>query len=56
VKAAGDGFGRIDAVVSSQLGVDAITIRAVRPDRFVGFRNDEADIAALQGYFDAFTT
>jgi hypothetical protein len=50
-----DRIGRIDAVVADQLGIDSITILAVRPDRFVGFRSDEADVAALASYFDAFT-
>jgi hypothetical protein len=32
-----------------------VTILAVRPDRYVGFRHDGADAGLLMGYLDAFT-
>jgi len=49
-------IGRIDGAVADQIGIDALTILAVRPDRYVGFRHDGADLAALAGYLDAFTS
>jgi hypothetical protein len=32
-----------------------MTILAVRPDRFIGFRHDGMDPEALAPYFDSFT-
>ena len=51
---AGDdpGLGRINEAVAERLGIDAITILAVRPDRYVGFRGNSADTGALQAYLD----
>jgi 2-polyprenyl-6-methoxyphenol hydroxylase-like FAD-dependent oxidoreductase len=49
-------IGRIDAAAADELGVDGMTILAVRPDRFVGFRHDGGDLAQLGGYLDAFTS
>ena len=40
-------IGRMDAAVADELGVDGMTILAVRPDRFVGFRHDGGDLAQL---------
>jgi hypothetical protein len=44
--------GRIDVAVADELGIDGMTILAVRPDRFVGFRHDGGDLAQLAGYLD----
>ena len=35
--------GRIDESVAAQLGVDGVTVLAVRPDRYVGLRDDGGD-------------
>jgi hypothetical protein len=35
-------LGRIDASVADQLGIDGVTLLAVRPDRYVGLRHDGA--------------
>jgi hypothetical protein len=42
--------GRLDPAAADQLGVDAVTLLAVRPDRHLGFRSDAADLAALLDY------
>ena len=52
IAAGGPRLGRIDEVVAAQLGIDAIIILAVRPDRYVGFRANGADAGALQAYLD----
>ena len=49
------GVGRIDEAVADQLGVDGLTMLAVRPDRFVGLRHDGEALAPLVRYFEAFT-
>jgi hypothetical protein len=48
-------IGRIDSSAADDLGIDGVTILAVRPDRYVGFRHDGADAGLLMGYLDAFT-
>jgi hypothetical protein len=51
-----EGFpvGWMDDPVADQLGVDGVTILAVRPDRFVGFRHDGTDPGAITGYLAMF--
>lgn len=49
----GAGLGHIDAAVAARLGVDEITLLAVRPDRVVGFRHDGRDPTALRTYLEA---
>jgi hypothetical protein len=51
-----EGFpiGRMDESVADQLGIDGLTILAVRPDRFVGFRHDGTDPGAITGYLATF--
>jgi FAD binding domain len=49
-------IGRIDGAVADLLGVDWLTVLAVRPDRFVGFRHDGGAVAPLVQYFQAFTS
>ena len=46
-------IGRMDTSVADQLGVDEVTLLAVRPDRFLGFRHNGQDPRALQPYLDA---
>jgi 2-polyprenyl-6-methoxyphenol hydroxylase-like FAD-dependent oxidoreductase len=55
VEQAEEGIGRISASETVQLGIDGVTILAVRPDRFVGFRHDGTGVRPLIGYLDAFT-
>jgi hypothetical protein len=49
-------IGRIDESVADQLGIDGVTILAVRPDRFVGFRHDGIDTRGVDDYLAAFTS
>jgi hypothetical protein len=49
----GPQVGRIDETVAAQLGVVGVTLLAVRPDRYIGFRNDNGDPRAVEAYFDA---
>jgi 2-polyprenyl-6-methoxyphenol hydroxylase-like FAD-dependent oxidoreductase len=49
------GIGGIEDFVADQLGIEGMTILAVRPDRFIGFRHDGMDSEALAPYFDMFT-
>ncbi len=46
--------GRIEESVTDRLGVEGLTILAVRPDRFIGFRHDGGDPRALDRYLEAF--
>jgi FAD binding domain len=48
----GPRLGRIDARVAEQLGIEGVTVLAVRPDRFVGLRRDGCDPQALRGYLE----
>jgi 2-polyprenyl-6-methoxyphenol hydroxylase-like FAD-dependent oxidoreductase len=52
----GPRIGRIDESVADRLGIDGVTILAVRPDRFVGFRHDGMDTRAVEAYLAAFTS
>jgi hypothetical protein len=47
-------IGRMDESVAEQLGISGVTILAVRPDRFVGFRHDGTDSGAITGYLATF--
>ena len=46
---------RIDASVAARMGVDDLTVLAVRPDRYVGFRHDGRDPEAVAGYLTRLT-
>ncbi len=46
--------GRMDRSVADQLGVDGVTILAVRPDRFVGLRHDGSDPGVVADYLAVF--
>src|SRR5919204_3654422 len=52
-RAANANLRRIDDDAVDRLGVHDIAILAVRPDRYLGFRHDGADAAALQPYLEA---
>ena len=45
--------GRIDESVAAQLGVVGLTVLAVRPDRYIGFRDDAGDPDAVEAYLEA---
>ena len=45
----------LEPAVAARLGIDAITVLAVRPDRFVGLRHDGADPEALRDYVAGLT-
>jgi hypothetical protein len=44
--------GRIDESVAAQLGVVGVTVLAVRPDRYIGLRDDSGDPGAVRAYLD----
>ncbi|HST40036.1 MAG TPA: FAD-dependent monooxygenase [Conexibacter sp.] len=44
--------GALDAAVAAQLGVADITVLAVRPDRYVGLRDDRGDLATIDAWLD----
>lgn len=48
----GSHVGRIDESVAAQLGVVGVTVLGVRPDRYVGFRDDRGDPSAVRAYLD----
>jgi 2-polyprenyl-6-methoxyphenol hydroxylase-like FAD-dependent oxidoreductase len=50
---AGSPVGRIEESVAAQLGVVGVTVLAVRPDRYVGFRDDAGDPRAVEAYLEA---
>jgi 2-polyprenyl-6-methoxyphenol hydroxylase-like FAD-dependent oxidoreductase len=45
--------GRIHESVAAQLGVVGLTVLGVRPDRYVGFRDDSGDPSAVAEYLNA---
>jgi len=49
----GPQVGRIDESVSAQLGVVGVTVLAVRPDRYIGLRDDAGDPRAVEAYLEA---
>jgi hypothetical protein len=44
--------GRIDESLAARLGVVGVTVLAVRPDRYVGLRDDSGDAAVVGAYLD----
>ena len=50
-----DSIGHIDAGAASQLGMEGITLLAIRPDGYIGLRSDHGHLAALQRYADCLT-
>jgi hypothetical protein len=49
----GPQVGRIDESVAAQLGVVGVTVLGVRPDRYIGLRDDSGDPRAVQAYINA---
>ena len=49
----GPPVGRIEDSVADQIGLEALTILVVRPDRYIGLRHDGADPQVLAGYVAA---
>jgi 2-polyprenyl-6-methoxyphenol hydroxylase-like FAD-dependent oxidoreductase len=47
--------GRIDKHVAERLGVDSVTVLAIRPDRYVGLRHDGADTEPVARYLESLT-
>jgi 2-polyprenyl-6-methoxyphenol hydroxylase-like FAD-dependent oxidoreductase len=45
--------GRIDESTAAQLGVAGVTLLGVRPDRYIGLRDDSGDPRAVDAYFNA---
>ena len=48
-------IGLIDEEVGALLGVDGVTVLAIRPDRYVGLRHDGDDPKPVERYFDSLT-
>jgi 2-polyprenyl-6-methoxyphenol hydroxylase-like FAD-dependent oxidoreductase len=48
--------GRIDESVAAQLGVAGVTVLGVRPDRYIGLRDDGGDPMAVAAYLNALTS
>ena len=46
---------RLEPAVAAKLGINGITVLAVRPDRYVGLRHDGADPDAVRGYVAGLT-
>jgi 2-polyprenyl-6-methoxyphenol hydroxylase-like FAD-dependent oxidoreductase len=49
------GLGGMEDSVADQLDIEGMTVLAVRPDRFIGFRYNGMDPQALGRYLDGFT-
>jgi 2-polyprenyl-6-methoxyphenol hydroxylase-like FAD-dependent oxidoreductase len=45
-------LGRISDAVAAQLGVAGVTVLGVRPDRYIGLRDDSGDPRAVEAYLD----
>jgi 2-polyprenyl-6-methoxyphenol hydroxylase-like FAD-dependent oxidoreductase len=45
--------GRMDESVAAQLGVVGVRVMGVRPDRYIGLRDDSGDLRAVEGYLNA---
>ena len=48
----GDQVGRWAEAVATRLGVVDVTVLAVRPDRYIGLRDDTGDAAVVDAYLD----
>jgi hypothetical protein len=49
----GPQVGRIDESVAAQLGVVGVTVLGVRPNRYIGLRDDTGDPTAVGAYLSA---
>ena len=47
-----DELGQMDPSVAEQLGFTRVTVLAIRPDRYVGFRLDDGDPANVENYLE----
>ena len=45
-----NGIGEIETAVAKRLGLDGVTVLAVRPDRYIGFRDDGPGANAMARY------
>jgi 2-polyprenyl-6-methoxyphenol hydroxylase-like FAD-dependent oxidoreductase len=52
-RAVGNALWRIDPAAADRLGIDGLTILAIRPDRYVGFRHDGEKVEAVGRYLEA---
>jgi CheY-like chemotaxis protein len=52
-RAVGNAMWRIDPAAADRLGIDGLTILAIRPDRYVGFRHDGKKVEAVGRYLEA---
>jgi hypothetical protein len=43
----------MDESVAAQLGVVGVTVLGVRPDRYIGLRDDSGDPSAVEAYLNA---
>lgn len=50
---AGPPVGRIDESLAAQLGILGVTVLGVRPDRYIGLRDDSGDPQAVDAYLNA---
>lgn len=50
-----DGVGEIDSAVARKFGLNGVTVLAVRPDRYIGFRDDGPGAAAMARYVERLT-
>jgi 2-polyprenyl-6-methoxyphenol hydroxylase-like FAD-dependent oxidoreductase len=49
----GPQVGKIDESVAAQLGIGGVTVLAVRPDRYIGLRDNSGDPGAVEAYLEA---
>jgi 2-polyprenyl-6-methoxyphenol hydroxylase-like FAD-dependent oxidoreductase len=52
-RSVGPRVGRIDESLAAQLGVVGVTVLGVRPDRYIGLRDDTGDPTAVAAYLEA---
>jgi 2-polyprenyl-6-methoxyphenol hydroxylase-like FAD-dependent oxidoreductase len=51
----GSTVGRIDQGATERLGIDGVTVLAIRPDRYVGLRHDGTEPEAVERYVESLT-
>jgi 2-polyprenyl-6-methoxyphenol hydroxylase-like FAD-dependent oxidoreductase len=51
----GGAVGQIDEGVAKRLGIDGVTVLAIRPDGYVGLRHDGTEPEAVERYFESLT-
>jgi hypothetical protein len=50
-----DGIGEIETAVAKRFGLSGVTVLAVRPDRYIGFRDDGTGAPAMARYVEGLT-